>query len=362
MGKHKINITLTETKKEKPLSDQLEFGRVFTDHMFIADYTEGQGWGGHRIVPYAPISLDPAATVFHYGQSVFEGMKAYIGEGGKVLLFRPEENMRRMNQSCDRLCMPQFTEQSAIEALEELLIIDKEWIPTAEGTSLYIRPYMIATEPYLGVAPAKKYQFIIILSPVGSYYKEGIHPVKILVEDAYVRAVAGGTGMAKTAGNYASGLRAQEIADRKGYSQVLWLDGVERKYIEEVGSMNAFFKINGEVITPVLNGSILEGITRKSIIQLLKHWDIPVIERKISVEEIYEAHRAGTLEEAFGTGTAAVVSPIGELNWRDEKLVVNNGDIGSISEKLYNELTGIQYGKIADPFGWVVEVTEPTQA
>ncbi|MFJ7934535.1 branched-chain amino acid aminotransferase [Sporosarcina sp. NPDC096371] len=362
MAKHTIEITLSENKKQKPSSDQLEFGRVFTDHMFIADYCEGQGWTRHRIVPYAPIALDPAATIFHYGQTVFEGMKAYIGQDGKVLLFRPEENMRRMNQSSDRLCMPQFTEQSAIDALKELLTIDKEWIPTAEGTSLYIRPFMVATEPYLGVAPSKKYQFIIILSPVGSYYKEGIHPVKILVENEYVRAVAGGTGMAKTAGNYASGLRAQEIADGKGYSQVLWLDGVERKYIEEVGSMNVFFKINGEVVTPALNGSILEGITRKSIIQLLNHWDIPVIERKISIEEIYAAHQAGTLEEAFGTGTAAVISPIGELNWRDEKIIINNGEIGGLSEKLYEEFTAIQYGKIADPFGWVVEVADTIKA
>lgn len=358
MTNHTIEVRLSESKKQKPLSDQLEFGKVFTDHMFIADYCEGQGWTGHRIVPYEPLQLDPAATIFHYGQTIFEGMKAYIGKDGKVLLFRPEENMRRMNKSGDRLCMPQFNEEIALDALQQLIKVDKEWIPTAEGTSLYIRPFMVATEPYLGVAPSKKYKFIIILSPVGSYYKEGIHPVKILVENEYVRAVAGGTGMAKTAGNYAAGLRAQEVADRKGYSQVLWLDGVERKYIEEVGSMNVFFKINGEVITPALNGSILEGVTRKSIIQLLQHWNIPVVERKISIEEIYAAHQAGTLEEAFGTGTAAVVSPIGELSWRDEKLVVNNGEIGELSEKLYDELTGIQTGEIEDPFGWVIEVTE----
>ncbi len=358
MTTHTIEVRLSESKKQKPLSDQLEFGKVFTDHMFIADYCEGQGWTGHRIVPYEPLLLDPAATIFHYGQTVFEGMKAYVGKSGKVQLFRPEENMRRMNKSADRLCMPQFDEESALNALMKLITVDKEWIPTSDGTSLYIRPFMVATEPYLGVAPSKKYKFIIILSPVGSYYKEGIHPVKILVENEYVRAVAGGTGMAKTAGNYASGLRAQEIADRKGYSQVLWLDGVERKYIEEVGSMNVFFKINGEVITPSLNGSILEGITRKSIIQLLKHWNIPVIERKVSIEEIYAAKQAGTLEEAFGTGTAAVVSPIGEFNWRDETLIVNNGEIGQLSEKLYDELTGIQTGEVEDPFGWVVEVTE----
>jgi len=358
MTNHTIKVTLSETKKQKPQSDQLEFGRVFTDHMFVADYCEGQGWTDHRIIPYAPLELDPAATIFHYGQTIFEGLKAYVGKDGQVLLFRPEENMRRMNKSSDRLCMPAFDEEVAIEALEKLITIDKDWIPGTEGTSLYIRPFMVATEPYLGVSPSKKYKFIIILSPVGSYYKEGIHPVKILVENEYVRAVAGGTGTAKTAGNYASGLRAQEIASKKGYSQVLWLDGVERKYIEEVGSMNVFFKINGEVITPILNGSILEGITRKSILQLLKHWNIPVVERKISMEELRSAHGAGTLEEAFGTGTAAVVSPIGELNWGDDVLIVNNNETGELSKILYETLTGIQTGKVDDPFGWVVEVTD----
>ncbi|MFC5590651.1 branched-chain amino acid aminotransferase [Sporosarcina soli] len=358
MTNYPIQVRLSETKKQKPLSDQLEFGRVFTDHMFVADYFEGEGWVDHRIVPYEPLQIDPAATIFHYGQTVFEGLKAYIGKDGKVLLFRPEENMLRMNKSSERLCMPQIDEENALEALKQLITVDKEWIPTTEGTSLYIRPFMVATEPYLGVSPAKKYKFIIILSPVGSYYKEGIHPVKILVENEYVRAVAGGTGTAKTAGNYAAGLRAQEIADRKGYSQVLWLDGVERKYIEEVGSMNVFFKINGEVVTPMLNGSILEGITRKSILELIRYWDIPVSERRISIEEVYEAHRSGTLEEAFGTGTAAVVSPIGELNWRDEKIIVNNGETGELSKKLYDVLTGIQTGELEDPFGWVTEVTE----
>ncbi|WP_186673187.1 branched-chain amino acid aminotransferase [Sporosarcina sp. BP05] len=362
MTNHAITITLSESKKQKPQADQLEFGRVFTDHMFIADYCEGQGWTDHRIVPYAPLELDPAATIFHYGQTIFEGLKAYVGKEGQVLLFRPEENMRRMNKSSDRLCMPAFNEEIAIEALEKLITIDKDWIPGTEGTSLYIRPFMVATEPYLGVSPSKKYKFIIILSPVGSYYKEGIHPVKILVENEYVRAVEGGTGTAKTAGNYASGLRAQEIASKKGYSQVLWLDGVERKYIEEVGSMNVFFKINGVVITPVLNGSILEGITRKSILQLLRHWDIPVVERKISMEELRSAHQAGILEEAFGTGTAAVVSPIGELNWGADIMIINNNETGELSKKLYETLTGIQTGKVEDPFGWVVEVTDTVKA
>lgn len=324
--------------------------------MFIMDYTEGQGWHDARIVPYQPITLDPASMIFHYGQSVFEGLKAYVTKKEQVLLFRPDENFKRLNKSNDRLCIPHVDEDLALEALKQLIKIDREWIPTAEGTSLYIRPFVIATEPYLGVAPSDRYQFIIILSPVGSYYKEGIAPVKIAVESEFVRAVAGGTGTAKTGGNYASSLKAQQLSDSKGYSQVLWLDGVERKYIEEVGSMNIFFKIDGEVVTPSVNGSILEGITRKSIIELLKHWDMPVTERRISMEEIKQAYSEGKLEEAFGTGTAAVISPIGELFWNNEKMVINGGNTGEVSQKLYDTLTGIQNGTVEDPFGWAVEV------
>ncbi|MCJ7986103.1 branched-chain amino acid aminotransferase [Priestia sp. OVL9] len=334
----------------------MQFGKVFTDHMFIMDYTEGQGWHDARIVPYQPITLDPASMIFHYGQSVFEGLKAYVTKKEQVLLFRPDENFKRLNKSNDRLCIPHVDENLALEALKQLIKIDREWIPTAEGTSLYIRPFVIATEPYLGVAPSDRYQFIIILSPVGSYYKEGIAPVKIAVESEFVRAVAGGTGTAKTGGNYASSLKAQQLSDSKGYSQVLWLDGVERKYIEEVGSMNIFFKIDGEVVTPSVNGSILEGITRKSIIELLKHWDMPVTERRISMEEIKQAYSEGKLEEAFGTGTAAVISPIGELFWNNEKMVINDGNTGEVSQKLYDTLTGIQNGTVEDPFGWAVEV------
>jgi branched-chain amino acid aminotransferase len=356
MTTYSIDVTLSQTKKEKPQSDQLQFGKVFTDHMFIMDYTEGQGWHDARIVPYQPITLDPASMIFHYGQSVFEGLKAYVTKKEQVLLFRPDENFKRLNKSNDRLCIPHVDENLALEALKQLIKIDREWIPTAEGTSLYIRPFVIATEPYLGVAPSDRYQFIIILSPVGSYYKEGIAPVKIAVESEFVRAVAGGTGTAKTGGNYASSLKAQQLSDSKGYSQVLWLDGVERKYIEEVGSMNIFFKIDGEVVTPSVNGSILEGITRKSIIELLKHWNMPVTERRISMEEIKQAYSEGKLEEAFGTGTAAVISPIGELFWNNEKMVINDGNTGEVSQKLYDTLTGIQNGTVEDPFGWAVEV------
>lgn len=356
MGNQDIRIELTRAKKEKPLPDQLQFGKLFTDHMFIMDYSEGKGWYDPRIVPYQPIVLDPASVIFHYGQTVFEGLKAYIGKEGTVRLFRPEKNMERLNHSNDRLSMPQVDEELALEALKQLIKVDKEWIPMAEGTSLYIRPFIIATDSSLSVAVSDQYRFMIILSPVGSYYKEGINPVKILVENEYIRAVSGGTGTAKTAGNYASGLKAQEGAEKQGYAQVLWLDGVEKKYVEEVGSMNIFFKIDGEVITPALNGSILAGITRDSIIKLLSHWNMPVTERKISMEEIRTAHQEGRLDEAFGTGTAAVISPIGEFNWAGEKLVVNEGETGEISKKLYDVLTGIQTGSEADLFDWIVEV------
>lgn len=354
----KIDITLSETKKEKPNVDQLEFGRIFTDHMFVMDYSATKGWYDPRIVPYGPISLSPSTMAFHYGQTVFEGLKAYRTKDDKVLLFRPNKNMERLNLSNDRLCIPQIDEELVIEALKQLVSIDKEWIPTAEGTSLYIRPFIIPTEYYLGVAPSKHYRFMIILSPVGSYYKEGIHPVKIFVENEYVRAVAGGTGTAKTGGNYASSLKAQDEAEKRGYSQVLWLDGVEKKYVEEVGSMNVFFKINGEIITPALNGSILEGVTRNSIIHILKHWGVPVSERRLSIEDLYKAYKEGQLEEAFGAGTAAVISPIGELFYNEEQMVINNGETGDISKKLYDTLTGIQTGALEDIFNWVVNVNE----
>lgn len=356
MSNEKISITLTKEPKQKPDVNHLVFGKNFTDHMFVMDYSTDKGWHDARIIPYQPILIEPSAMIFHYGQTVFEGLKAYFSEDGRILLFRPDRNMQRLNQSNDRLCIPKIDEKLAIGALKELIRIEQDWIPKAEGTSLYIRPFIIATEPALGVHPSSTYKFMIILSPVGSYYKEGIHPVKIAVESRYVRAVSGGTGQAKTAGNYASSLKAQEVAEEVGYSQVLWLDGVEKKYVEEVGSMNIFFKINGEVVTPALNGSILEGVTRNSIIQLLKHWNIPVSERKISIDEVHQAYKEGMLEEVFGTGTAAVISPVGELYWNDEKMTVNNGETGELSMKLYNTLTSIQLGKMEDPFGWVVEV------
>src|SRR5690625_1034396 len=350
-----IKVEKATTLKQKP-DAILDFGTMFTDHMFIMDYSGDKGWHDPRIVPYGDIKLDPAAMIFHYGQSVFEGLKAYVTPNGDVHLFRPEKNFARMNHSNERLCIPAIDEELALEALKQLVALEKEWIPTEEGTSLYIRPFIISTEPYLGVAPSQNYLFMIILSPVGAYYKEGINPVKIAVESKYVRAVKGGTGEAKTGGNYAASLMAQELVSDKGFAQVLWLDGVEKKYIEEVGSMNVFFKINGEVITPELTGSILPGVTRDSALKLLEHWDIPVTERRITIEELYEASQNGTLEEAFGTGTAAVISPIGQLMWEGKDLIINDGKTGEVAKRLYDTLTGIQYGKMEDPFDWITKI------
>ncbi|GIN96242.1 branched-chain-amino-acid aminotransferase 2 [Siminovitchia terrae] len=351
-----IDIQLSTNRKDKPSLSDLKFGKTYTDHMFIMDYSEEKGWHDPRIVPYQPITLDPAATIFHYGQTIFEGLKAYISENEEVFLFRPDENIKRLNRSSTRMCIPEVDEELALEALQQLVSIDRDWIPNQEGMSLYIRPFIISTEPNLDVTPSKSYTFMIIMSPVGSFYKEGMNPVKISVESEFVRAVRGGTGNAKTAGNYAGAMIVQEKASASGYSQVLWLDGKENKYIEEVGSMNVFFKINGEVVTPALSGSILEGITRKSVIELLQHWGVPVSERRISIEELHDAYQNGQLEEAFGSGTAAVISPIGELFWKNEKMIINNGKTGELSLKVYNSLTGIQTGKEEDPFGWRVKV------
>ncbi len=351
-----ISITKTSNPKQQPDKNNLGFGQYFTDHMFIMDYTEGKGWHDPRIVPYAPLELDPSCMVLHYGQAIFEGLKAYKTKNGEILLFRPEKNMERVNSSNDRLVIPRIDVDFGVQAIKELVRVDADWIPDAPGTSLYIRPFIIATDPYLGVRPSDTYKFIIILSPVGAYYKEGINPVKIYVESNYVRAVKGGLGYAKTVANYASSLKAQVEAKHAGYTQVLWLDGIEKKYIEEVGTMNVFFKINGEVITPALEGSILPGITRMSTIELLKKSGIPVTERKISIQELYDAHAAGKLDEAFGTGTAAVISPIGEFNWNGSSITVNGGKIGPVAAKVYETITGIQSGDLDDTYGWTQKV------
>lgn len=351
-----LEVKLATNKREKPDATKVAFGQHFTDHMFVMDYIDGEGWIRPRIVPYEPVTLDPAAMIFHYGQTVFEGLKAYRTKDDRILLFRPEKNIARLNRSSARMSIPPLDEEKVLSYLKEYIRIEKDWVPKAEGTSLYIRPFIIATEPNLSVTPSKTYTFMIIASPVGSYYKEGIAPVKIYVEDEYTRAVRGGTGMAKTAGNYAAAYKAQEKADELGFSQVLWLDGIEKKYVEEVGSMNVFFKINGEVVTPALNGSILEGITRMSVIELLKDWGVPITERRISIEEIVAAAEKGELEEAFGTGTAAVISPIGELMYKEKTIVINDRKTGELSQKIYDVLTGIQTGKYEDTFNWTVEI------
>lgn len=351
-----IKIQRTASPKEKPDQNKLGFGKIFTDHMFLMNYDEGEGWHDARIVPYGPIALDPAAMVLHYAQEVFEGLKAYRTSEGKIQLFRPEKNMERMNLSCDRLCIPAFDEEFAIKAIKELVKVDQDWIPTAEGTSLYIRPFIFAVDPMVGVHPAKHLIFAVILSPVGAYYPNGIEPVKIFVEQKYVRAVVGGTGFTKAGANYAISLKGQEEAEKQGYVQTLWLDGVERKYIEEVGAMNVFFIIGNEVVTPALVGSILGGITRLSIIELLRSKGYTVNERRLSVDELVEAHRSGNLREAFGTGTAAVISPIGELKYGDTVMKINGGKIGETSQMLYDTLTGIQWGRIPDTMGWIQTV------
>jgi branched-chain amino acid aminotransferase len=353
-----IKITKTTAPKQKPDQTALGFGQYYTDHMFIMNYDEGQGWHDARIVPYGPFEIDPASMVLHYAQEIFEGLKAYRTADGSIQLFRPEKNMARMNVSCDRLCIPKIDEEFAIEAIKTLVKIEEDWVPSEEGTSLYIRPYIFANDVHIGVHPAKHLVFAIILSPVGAYYPQGIAPVKIFVEEKYVRAVVGGTGFTKAGANYAISLKGQEEAAAQGYIQTLWLDGVERKYIEEVGSMNVFFKIDGEIVTPALVGSILGGITRMSIIELLKAKGYKVSERRISIDELVAAFNAGKLEEAWGTGTAAVISPIGELKYGELVMPVNNGEIGEVSQMLYDTLTGIQWGKIKDEFNWTVKIDE----
>ncbi len=354
----KIKINKTKHPKMKPKDeDDIVFGSIFTDHMFIMDYIEGKGWINPRIEEYKDFKISPAALVFHYGQSMFEGMKAYKTEDGRVVLFRPMKNIERANKSNQRLCIPEIPEEDFLEAVKELVKIDEDWIPTKKGSSLYIRPFVIATEPSLNVVPSKEFKFMIILSPVGAYYKEGLNPVKIWIEDEYVRAVRGGIGEAKTGGNYAASMLSQEKAHEAGYSQVLWLDGIEHKYIEEVGAMNIFFKIKGKIITPMLNGSILRGVTRDSVIEVCKDMGLVVEERKISVEELYEAAKDGSLEEVFGSGTAAVISPVGTLKFGSDVFSINNGNIGEVSQKVYDTITGIQKGVVEDKHNWLVEIS-----
>ncbi|MBS5736861.1 MAG: branched-chain amino acid aminotransferase [Clostridiales bacterium] len=352
----KITITKTASPKTKPNDSELGFGKYFTDHMLISDYNEDEGWHDTRIVPFENLSIHPASTVLHYGTEIFEGLKAYRRSDGKVQLFRPMENVRRLNNSAERLCLPQIPEEDSLQMLIEFVKCEQDWTPSSPGTSLYLRPFMFGNDETLGLHSIKNARYVIIASPVGSYYKEGINPVRIMIEDEDVRAVRGGTGYAKCGGNYAASTRAGERAEKKGYSQVLWLDGVERKYIEEVGAMNVMFKIGDEIVTPKLTGSILPGITRKSCIEVLKNQGYTVNERLLSLEELEKAMEDGTLEEAWGCGTAAVVSPIGELCYKDKKCIINNGKIGKVTQELYDTLTGIQWGTMPDTYGWTYEI------
>ncbi|MEE0807967.1 MAG: branched-chain amino acid aminotransferase [Acutalibacteraceae bacterium] len=355
--KYEISITKTKTPKERPTDEsKLGFGRIFTDHMFLMDYSADKGWFNARIVPFGPIPTHPASTVFHYGAEIFEGMKAYRAEDGSIRLFRPLENVKRLNNSAERLCLPQIDEEGCLDILNTLVELEKDWVPHSEGTSLYLRPFLYGNDPHLGVHAVSNAVFAVICSPVGAYYATGLNPVSIAIESQDVRAVRGGTGYAKCVGNYAASLRAGKRAEEKGYAQVLWLDGVERKYIEEVGAMNVMFKIGGKIITPELTGSVLPGITRKSSIELLRSWGYEVEERLFSVDELFEAVENGTLEEAWGTGTAAVVSPIGHLFYNGKEYTISDNKIGALTQKLYNELTAIQWGKAEDKFGWSVKV------
>ena len=352
----KIEITKSQNLSAKPDAKNLGFGNYFTDHMFVMLYNEKDGWHDARIVPYGDLTLSPAAVVFHYGAEIFEGLKAYRTPTGDVQLFRPWDNISRMNDSAERLCLPKLDPEDALQALHALVEIDKDWVPSEPGTSLYIRPFMFGSDAKLGLHKIKEAMFIIIMSPVGSYYKEGLNPVSIMIESHDVRAVRGGTGYAKCGGNYAASNRASANAEAKGFSQVLWLDGVERKYIEEVGSMNVMFKIGGKVITPALTGSVLPGITRRSCIALMQSKGIEVEERLFSVDELRDAVESGTLEEAWGCGTAAVVSPIGMLEYEGKQYKINKGEIGSLTQWLYDELTGIQWGKNEDKYGWTDKI------
>ncbi|MFH1480323.1 MAG: branched-chain amino acid aminotransferase [Pseudomonadota bacterium] len=349
----KVTPVRPEQLKPKPTDEsKLGFGDIFTDHMFLMDYQTGKGWFDPRIEPYSQLSIDPAAMALHYGQEIFEGLKAYYGKDGGIYLFRPMENIKRMNRSAVRLCMQEVDPELVMEGIKKLIFLDREWIPRSQGTSLYIRPTMVATEPHLGVRPAHEYLFFVIIGPVGAYYKEGLNPVKIHVEDKFVRAAVGGTGDTKTAGNYAASLMAAEEAKKKGFTQVLWLDAAERRFVEEVGTMNMFFVIGDELITAPLTGSILPGITRDSVIHIVRDWGMTVSERSLAIDEVIDAAKNGRLKEAFGTGTAAVISPVGQITYKGVDHIVAGGKMGDLSQRLYNEIVAIQYAEKEDPYGW----------
>ena len=352
-----IKVERTKAPKQKPgKGADLPFGQIFTDHLLIMDYDADKGWHDCRIVPFGPIMMHPGSTILHYGAGAFEGMKAYRKEDGSCQLFRPSENAKRMEKSIDRLCLPHLDADTILDLIERFVEFEQDWVPNEKGTSLYIRPYEFGCDEPIGLHGIQKAKFMIITCPVGNYYKEGIKPVKIAIEEHDVRAVRGGTGDCKVGGNYAASNRAEAVAEHNGFTQVLWLDGVHQKYIEEVGSMNVMFKINGEIVTPMLTGSVLPGITRKSAIEYLTSKGYKVTERLITAEEVLEAAKNGTLEEAWGTGTAAVVSPIGILHYEGVDYKINNNEMGPVCQDLYEGITNIQWGRTADPFGWTVPV------
>lgn len=358
MLKNELDVRLKKAKelKEKPDQDSLGFGQFFTDHMLTMQWSQAEGWHNAEIRPYGDFQVDPAAMVFHYGQAIFEGLKVYRGPDGSILMYRPKDNLERLNRSAVRMCMPRLPVDKVMQAMKGLVYLDRDWIPESEGAALYLRPTMVATEAALGLRPSDEYLFFIIMSPVGAYYAEGFNPTRIYVEDTYVRAVPGGVGEAKTAGNYAASVKALTEAQRKGYTQVLWLDALEHKYIEEVGTSNIFFVINDELVTPPLGGTILAGITRDSVLQLARDWGVEVSERRITIDEIIEAAKDGSLREAFGSGTAAVISPVGEFCYKGECITVNEGKTGALSRRLFDGIQELQRGMVPDPHGWRVRV------
>jgi branched-chain amino acid aminotransferase len=349
-------VTRATSLKPKPADETLRFGTVFTDHMFIMDYHAGRGWHDPRIQPYGPFTLDPACCVLHYGQAIFDGLKAFRGTDGRIRIFRGADHAARLNRSAERLCIPEIDPGLIEDSLHELIEVERDWVPSLPGTSLYVRPTVIATETFLGVHPSHSYSYFVILSPVGAYYPEGMNPVKILATDRHVRAVQGGLGAAKTAGNYAASLQAAEEAQREGFTQVLWLDGVHRRFLDEVGTMNIMLRIGDEVITPPLNGAILAGITRDTALTLMRDWGLRVSERPVAIEEVIAAAQDGTLKEMWGTGTAAVVSPVGELGYKGERYAINGGKTGELTQRLYDAIVGIQYGTAPDPYHWAREL------
>ena len=351
-----IKITLTSNPKAKPDESKLGFGKIFSDHMFVMDYNPEQGWHDPRVVPYAPFQLDPACVIFHYAQELFEGLKAYRTADNTIQLFRPDCNGKRMQDSSERMCIPTIPVEDFVQAVKTLVEVDKDWVPHVEGSSLYIRPFVIATDVGMGVHASHHYTFCIICSPSGAYYAEGIDPVRIYVEDEYIRAAPGLTGFTKCGGNYAASIKAGAEAEKKGFAQVLWLDGIEKKYVEEVGAMNIFFMIDGKVYTAACVGTVLPGVTRRSCIELLKDWGYEVIEGKLAIADIMKAGHEGRLDEVFGTGTAAVVSPVKELDWKGDQVFISGGKIGPVTQKLYDTMTGIQWGKLPDEKGWIVPV------